>query len=192
MGIDRVAMSSPRWRTLEAVGTLITAAMGLASMVAYFEEWPLHRAMHVTVDAMMNNGSGKYAVQHAASRLVLSVTSLLGFFYFITWVVEMVMMSVTYYLDGADALDEDGRKVGTKGERISRAILYSVSTGCSGGFGHLSSDWLGIAHIAISVPTTAWLAQELSWYKMDLSDGNKPFPLSSSWPKESKSNPLVK
>ena len=29
----------------------------------------------------------------------------------VLWVVEMVMMSVTYYLDGADALDEDGRKV---------------------------------------------------------------------------------
>ena len=50
-------------------------------------------------------------------------------------------------------------------DTLSRALLFAVSTGCSGGFGSISSDVLGSLFIAVSVPTTAYLAAELAAYR---------------------------
>jgi len=186
---------------LQLAFAVSVAATVMAGAVCTFEEWPLHQGMHVTVDALMNNGSGKYAVRHAASRLVLCVSSLAGFFTFIEWMVdvmpalagwpplasrwvkgtkqprrlvwvcllwmlEMILMTATYYFDD-HASDEEGRRMHSETmDRLSAAVLYAISTGCSGGFGHLSSDWIGVAYIMLSVPTTAWLARELTWYRV--------------------------
>lgn len=194
-------------RALWVCSVVLASTVGLAYLVCVFEEWPFSHGLHVTVDALMNNGSGKYAVNHAASRLVLAMASLLGFFSFIEylvdllpslagwpalsekklpvgggpqsrvryvlllWVLEMVIMSASYYFDHL-ATDEEGRLISRR-DRLSSAILYAVSTGCSGGFGHLSSNWIGVAHIMVSVPTTAWLAREHAWSRLQQNSEKK-------------------
>jgi len=189
--------------------TILAGSSGLfAYIIASYEEWTYGHGLHVVIDALMNNGSGKYAVKRTVSRLCLTLTSLLGFFVFIEWIVDLLpiiagwpplvevqqpgsveetlrhryrfyrvlwlwtfltsVMSLTYYYDHF-AVSEDGRlavdaAMSPEG-RVSAAVLYAVSTGCSGGFGHLSNDYLGAFYILVSVPTTAWLAREFAWYR---------------------------
>lgn len=204
-------MNQTRCLALIAASTLL-----MSWIVASAEGWSLDKGIHITVDALMNNGSGKYAERTVLSRLVLILASLLGFFLFIEWIVRflsslawrttptsaeqlhaadtklhaadtmvvaehqqrvgkvlalwltlMAMMTATFFLD-TKASDEEGRmryETQEALDRLSEAVLYAISTGCSGGFGHLGSDMLGAAYILVSVPVTAWLAAEVALLK---------------------------
>lgn len=83
-------VDDPFTPALRVGAVVVLCTTVLSSMVCFLEDWPFSHALHVTVDALMNNGSGKYAVQNAASRLTLAGASLLGFFSFIEWIVEVL------------------------------------------------------------------------------------------------------
>lgn len=90
------------------------------------------------------------------------------------WLALMGTMSMAYFHDHL-ATDEEGRaEYYHQGhwDRLSASVLYAVSTGCSGGFGHLSSDWVGSMFILASVPLTAWLGGEVSMYRKALRDAH--------------------
>ena len=72
------------------------------------------------------------------------------------WVTLMSVMFCSYYYDHMTGNTESFFAQGTM------ALLYAVTTGCSGGFGSISNDWLDAFFIAMAVPLTAWLAAELS------------------------------
>ena len=118
-----------------------------------------------TEDTTLNEPSQKTIAKVQTQRLhrVLSA-----------WLALMFMMSTFYYHDHL-ATDEEGRAeyhIQDGWDRATASVLYAVSTGCSGGFGHLSSDWIGSLFILASVPLTAWLGGEVSMYRKALRDLN--------------------
>jgi len=187
----------------------------VSSFVAVIEEREFTQGLYMTLDALLNNGSGKYDEKCHWTQFLLCFCSLFGFFLFIDrcvglltsfdlgipgsgaahdmheltaarlsapirltrvmrvlsiWLAVMTSMVITYCADrGLIQPDDQADDLqDSPGTVLIAAILYAITTGCSGGFGHLNNDLVGAIYMTISVPTTTWLAAEVALYRRSI------------------------
>ena len=139
----------------------------------------LRRATAVLVPSSDSDGtraSARAGARVAAPKQPLSWRALLSsdadrvagvrrarLFRALLWWAALMSAMVLAHLHDNGALDRGGA---LSFDRASEALLFAVSTGCSGGFGSLSSDVLGAICIAVAIPSTAFLAAEVAaWRK---------------------------
>ena len=73
---------------------MMFATLTVSAVVARLEGWTLGAALHVVSDALMNNGSGKHHVQRPATRLVLVLVCLVGFFVLIEFLQQLLPSAI--------------------------------------------------------------------------------------------------
>eukprot|EP00658_Telonema_sp_P-2_P007761 TRINITY_DN12886_c0_g1_i3.p1 TRINITY_DN12886_c0_g1~~TRINITY_DN12886_c0_g1_i3.p1 ORF type:complete len:240 (-),score=59.10 TRINITY_DN12886_c0_g1_i3:241-960(-) len=87
--------------TLAALAPLLIGS----GVVSWLEERSMVQGMYMVLDALLNNGSGKYRESSAYTRLVLAFISLYGFFMLVDQVV-WALTSFTLGVPDSESLDD--------------------------------------------------------------------------------------